>query len=80
MLSCELHDYIEIACLYHFEVKLELRNNENIQGIAETTGTSVDKREWIVLKIDDLNQKLDLTDIASMQAITANQHFDKVNF
>jgi len=80
MLSCELHDYIEIACLYGFEIKLELRNDDIIRGIAKTTETSPDKREWLVLVIESQNQKFDLSDILSMEAITINNHFNKVLF
>ena len=80
MLSCEHHDYIEIACLYHFEVEIVLHNKDSIQGFAETTETSPDKREWLVIRTDNLNQKINLNDITAMRAITLNSHFDKIYF
>jgi len=80
MLSCALHDYVEIACLYQFEIKLELRNNKSVQGIAETTETTGNKREWLIIVVNNQTQKYDLTEIISMEAITVNKHFDKIVF
>lgn len=36
MLSCDLHDHIEIACMYHFSVELILKSGECIAGVANT--------------------------------------------
>ena len=80
MLSCELHDYVEIACLYRFEIILKLRNKKSVQGIATTTETTPDKQEWLFLENKGQIQKFNLTELVSMQAMTTNQHFDRVDF
>jgi Rho-binding antiterminator len=80
LIKCDLHDYIEIACLFHFEIRLSLTNGDSVQGIAETTETTADKREWLVLTINGQIQKFDLTGINSMHTVTANQHFNKIEF
>ena len=36
MISCDLHDYIEIACMYHFSIELTLKNGECVSGVADT--------------------------------------------
>ena len=80
IIDCHIHDYIEIACLYDFQVNLELVNKASIQGRAKTTETSADKREWFLLEINDQSEKVEFSTIKSMQAITPNPHFDKIEF
>jgi Rho-binding antiterminator len=80
IIDCHIHDYIEIACLYGFQVNLELVDQTSIQGRAKTTETSVDKHEWLILEIGDQSEKVELSTIKSMQAITPNPHFDKIEF
>ena len=80
IIDCHIHDYIEVACLYGFKVNLEFVDKPSIQGRAKTTETSVDKREWLILETHDQSEKVDLSTIKSMQAITPNPHFDKVEF
>ena len=79
-ISCQLHDYIEIACLYGYRVSLTLKQGEPIQGKALTTETTADKRELMVVKIDEAQAKIDLTDIKSMRALTPNLNFTEVYF
>ena len=33
-ISCELHDFLEIACLYGYRVKLTLKDQQIIEGNA----------------------------------------------
>ena len=48
-LSCDLHDYIEIACLYSYTLKLTLKDSTIITAVAMNTKTS-NKQEFIVVK------------------------------
>ena len=48
-LSCDLHDYIEIACLYSYALKLTLTDSTVINAVAIDTKTS-NKQEFIVVK------------------------------
>ena len=49
ILACHLHDYLEIACLYGFEVRLKLNQQADICGKAMTTKTSKEKKETLNL-------------------------------
>ena len=80
MISCAIHDYIEIACLYHIRVRLSLRDDRSIEGEAYNTRTSEAKREYLVLLVNNQEELIELDQIKSMQALTANTHFDKVDF
>lgn len=96
MISCDLHDYIEIACLYHFSVELTLKNGECVSGVADTVVikqkvirqevTDKEKQEYIRLisenKVDEnkIPMLIPLSTLASMRAITPNSHFDMISF
>ena len=80
ILPCHLHDFIEIACLYGFEIQLRLKNNDVVQGNALTTNIASNKTEYLMVLVSDQNVRVDLTDIKFMRAVTRNPHFDLIEF
>jgi Rho-binding antiterminator len=80
MISCQTHDTIEIACLYGFQLLLQLNDGTIQQGKAITTQTSSDKREWLILEQQAGNLRVELIHIRSMQSLTPNNHFDQITF
>jgi Rho-binding antiterminator len=80
MISCQIHDYIEIACLYGFQIRLQLTDGTTQQGKAITTETTSDKHEWLILEQQTEFIKIDLTQIEIMQSLTTNRYFDQVSF
>ena len=80
MLSCAIHDYIEIACLYHYRIQITLIDSETIQGEAMTTRISTNKKEYLLIQHASAQQEIELDNIKSMQALTHNPHFDKIDF
>ena len=48
-ISCELHDYLEIACLYGYQVKLTLKDDRIIEGKAVDVLTTAEKREYLII-------------------------------
>ena len=80
MISCHLHDYIEIACLYQYQVELHLEQGDRLTGHAMTVETGPDKHEYLLLKTHNRTSKVLLTDISKMKAVTHNPHFDEIEF
>lgn len=82
MISCQLYDYVEIACLYHYPIKFLLRDGGVIEGIALDTLRNDIAEECIKIKLtsDGTEQLLVLDSILSMQALIENPHFQLVNF
>lgn len=62
VIKCELYDYFEIACMRRSSVLLELHNGESLSGVAFDL-TSKDGKEFVVLKADDADLKINLKDI-----------------
>ncbi|WP_394223131.1 Rho-binding antiterminator [Alteromonas gracilis] len=82
-ISCQLYDYIEIACMYKLDVSLVLKGGEMKSGKALTTVIDKEKpvaTECIQMQINGLEQKIALNEIAELHAITDNPHFSSVSF
>ena len=80
MLSCDQHDYIEIACLYQLDVKLQLKSGESLQGKALHLQYNEDRQECLLIKSESTVHEVLLNDLSLMQALKENPHFNQVNF
>lgn len=79
VIACELHDFVEVACMYGYEVKLILKNSQTIEGKAIDIVQSADKREYLVID-DGSKQQVDLMELSKMQVLTPNAKFTEVVF
>jgi len=79
-ISCELHDFIEIACMYGYRVKLTLKEQQTIEGKALDIVTNADKREYLVVDTGQDKQKIELLRLDKMQTLTPNAVFKVVTF
>ncbi|MBL8497021.1 transcriptional regulator [Nitrosomonas sp. JL21] len=79
IISCELHDFVEVACMYGYQVRLTLKNGHTIEGKAIDIVTSVEKSECLVID-SDTRQHIDLTELAKMQVLNPNAKFSEVKF
>lgn len=79
IISCELHDFVEVACMYGYQVRLTLKNNQVIEGKAIDIITSSEKQECLVIE-GDTRQHIDLTELAKMQVLSPNAKFNEVRF
>lgn len=80
MMSCEQHDYIEIACLYRYAVTLTLTSGTTLSGIALDTARDQLRQECIKILADGTEQLIPLADISRMTVNTDNPHFRIVDF
>ena len=78
-ISCKLHDYLEIACMHGYRVKLTLRDGQTVEGKALDTLTTADKREYLVID-NGQKEEVELNRIAKMKAITPHAVFTGVSF
>lgn len=78
-ISCELHDFVEVACMYGYQLKLILKNNQVIEGKAVDIVNSPERRECLVID-NDSRQQIELTQLAKMQVLTPHAKFNEVVF
>lgn len=81
-ISCDLHDYLEIACMYKIQVHLTLSNGDHYSGIPVTTRINTEREECLRILSDSANKQIDipLYLLGAMKAITPNTHFDTIVF
>ena len=80
MISCDQHDYIEIACTFRYPLKLTMKSGVVIECIAVDTKLNENKAECIKVLINGSDSLVVLTDVASLQVCVENPHFQQVIF
>ena len=78
MIACQIHDYVEIACMYQYEVKLTHNSGTTYQGKAMDTGYDDQRKECIKLETDRGILQLVLDELVRMDAVADNPHFKSV--
>jgi Rho-binding antiterminator len=80
LISCELHDYIEVACMYGYQVKLFLQDQLFIEGKAKDILTDAEKCEFLLVETENGPQQIELILLKKMQVLTPNAKFCEVVF
>ncbi len=80
MLKCDLHDYIEIVCLYHYPLTLTLSCGAVLSGTAITTRYNDQRQECLLIRQNDDDELVLLEDIALLEVTVANPHLQQVRF
>ncbi len=78
-ISCDLHDHIEVVCMYGYRVRLELKDQQIIEGKAIDIITSPEKCEYLLIK-NEQEQQIELAQLAKLQVLTPNARFKEINF
>lgn len=80
MISCEKHDYIEIACTFRYLVKLKMKSGKVLECIALDTVLDSNRAECIKVESQGNISLVVLDDISVLEACIENPHFDSVVF
>lgn len=78
-ISCELHDFVEVVCMYGYRLKLFLKDGQIIEGKAIDIINSAEKRECLIID-NDGKQQIELIRLARMEVLTPNAKFREVIF
>ncbi|MGL4318343.1 MAG: Rho-binding antiterminator [Pseudomonas sp.] len=79
-LDCDLHDYLEIACLYDYRLLVEQVDGVQFEAKALTTRTTATKEEFLVLLKDDGPSEVRLDQLLAITPLNANSRFGRVEF
>lgn len=79
VISCELHDFVEVVCMYNYRLKLILKDGQMIEGKAVDIVNSPERREYLVID-GETRQQIDLTRLSKMEVLTPNAKFREVTF
>ncbi|WP_230326327.1 Rho-binding antiterminator [Citrobacter sp. Res13-Sevr-PEB04-36] len=78
--DCDLHDYLEIACLYRYMLRIELTDGTVFDARAVTTRTTIEKEEYLVVERQANSQNIRLDCLSAITALTAGAKFSTVLF
>ena len=73
-ITCDLHDYLEIACMYQYQVRLVLKDGSSLVGKAIDTVTK-DKREYLLIDDSGETRSVELIQLKKLEVLTANAQF-----
>lgn len=76
--ACDLHDYLEIACLYHYKLKIELKDGTHIDATALTTRTDHQKQEFLEVRVRDEQQSIRLDQLEAVTPLDNGAKFGRV--
>lgn len=79
-IACELHDYIEVACMYRYQVRLILKDQSTIEGKAKDIVTGAEKREFLLLETSSGSQQIELITLNKLEVLTPGARFSEVKF
>ncbi len=74
-ISCDAHDYFEIACMRRSQVKVTAKSNKKYSGIA-TNIKLINKQEYLLISDGMNTQQILLSDVKQLEAIgnSVSQH------
>jgi Rho-binding antiterminator len=87
IMRCDLHDFLEIACLFAYQVLIKLKSGHNMTGRPITTITESGQQEYLLFRVEDENkgdneteQKIPLENLVSMKVLTQSARFNFIQF
>lgn len=88
-IACDLHDYVEIACMYGYRIQVLCLYEISVEGRALTTRTltrqtlntrrAAEKIEYLVIDAGGHTAEVALHEIITITAITQNPYFSVLN-
>jgi len=79
-MKCDDYDYIEIACMHHYPLRLKLRQNLEVEGIALDTHIDDRRQECLKLRTGTDIESIVLDDIKTITVCIDNPHFQTILF
>tara|TARA_R110000868_G_scaffold53698_5_gene168337 strand:- start:215 stop:475 length:261 start_codon:yes stop_codon:yes gene_type:complete len=84
VLNCDAYDYLEIACLYGYQLEIQLKNGHSLNAKATNVGVVVvngEKQECLlVVQSDQAQRWLPTKELLSLRVLTQKAKFEFVRF
>ncbi|EJL05036.1 MULTISPECIES: Rho-binding antiterminator [Pseudomonas] len=77
-LNCDLHDYLEIACLYGYTLDIELTDGQRLTARAITTRTASTREEFFDVETADGRLEIRLDQLLAIRPQDHNARFGRV--
>lgn len=77
-IACDLYDYLEIACMHHYRLRIELTDGGELLAEAITTEITADKEEFFVVRAPGGEQRLRMDRLLAITPLNAGASFGRV--
>ncbi|KIR12946.1 Rho-binding antiterminator [Pseudomonas fluorescens] len=77
-LHCDLHDYLEIACLCGYTLDIELTDGQRLTAQAITTRTSSTREEFLEVETAEGRQEIRLDQLLAIEPLDNDARFGRV--
>lgn len=78
-IACDLHDQIEVACLYRYQIEVLQRDGITTSGQALTTRTDSGV-DYLIVSNGSKNHEIPMHQIALITVLTPNARFARLTF
>ncbi|MEW7314807.1 Rho-binding antiterminator [Buttiauxella gaviniae] len=79
-INCDLHDYLEIACMHHYRLNIELNDGQHFVATAITTRTASSKEEFLLLQNENQQFEIRLDKLRVITPLNKNASFGCITF
>ncbi|WP_371824788.1 Rho-binding antiterminator [Marinobacter sp. MDS2] len=80
MMTCDQQDYIEIACMYRYPIKLVMKSGAVVEGVGLDTAYDEHREECIKVDSKGVVRLIPLDLISSLEVCVDNPNFQRVSF
>lgn len=77
-LNCDLHDFLEIACMRGYRLQVELLEGQGFVARALDMLTAASKKEFLVLQGDTGRQEIRLDRLLAITPLDAGASFGRI--
>ncbi|WP_434362384.1 Rho-binding antiterminator [Parasalinivibrio latis] len=77
-IDCACYDYLEVACMFGYELNIELTDGSEVVGKALDTRTHKDKTEWLYVQAEKEKLALRLDNISAITPTQGGARFGRV--
>ncbi|WP_460094079.1 Rho-binding antiterminator [Pseudomonas sp. S2_B03] len=79
-LDCGLYDFIEMVCMQHYVLDVEMLDGQRVKARALTTKTSATKEEYLQLESPNLLQEVRLDMISAITVLDEGAGYQRKEF
>ncbi|MEM8817847.1 MAG: Rho-binding antiterminator [Pseudomonadota bacterium] len=79
-IDCVHYDYLEVACLYRYDVRVETRDGFTVEGAALDLRMDGNRNEFLVLRAQDREYLVRLSAVSRLEPLEDVAQFSPIVF
>lgn len=77
-LNCDLHDFLEIACMHGYRLQVELIEGPGFVARALDTRTAPSKEEFLIVQSESARQEIRLDQLLAITPLDSGASFGRI--